>query len=183
MRSVERWFKSYHQCGPFTLGTWAPTASHLLASVYIVLLGMAPKTFSDKPINKLVLFNINSTLTLTCSHFWRCSQRVFTSLASPRPVFASLDLSQLPYSCPSLAMSSGWSSPESLLSLESLCCHKSSFSFRVPCPWSSLSLEFLVLGVLQRSFTRLPPVFLELSLYSPMTSSFHHSVAALCLCS
>ena len=89
---------------------------------------------------------------LTCSHFWRCSQHVFTSLASPRPVFASLDLSQLPYRCPSLAMSSGWSSPEFLLSPESL-----------SCPWSSLSLEFLVLGVLQRSFARLPPVFLELS--------------------
>ena len=85
--------------------------------------------------------------TVTCSHFWRCSQHVFTSLASPRPVFASLDLSQLPYRCPSLAMSSGWSSPEFLLLPESLCCHQSSFSFRVPCPWSSLSLEFLILGV------------------------------------
>ena len=126
---------------------------------------------------------ITSKHALTCSHFWRCSQHVFTSLASPRPVFASLDLSQLPYSCSSLAMSSGWSSPESLLSPESLCCHQSSFSFRVPCPWSSLSLEFLVLRVLQRSFVRLPPVFLELSLCSPMTSSFRHSFAALCLCS
>ena len=51
------------------------------------------------------------------------------------------------------------------------------------CPRSSLSSEFFVLRVLQRSFARLPPVFLELSLCSPMTSSFRHSFAALCLCS
>ena len=70
-----------------------------------------------------------------------------------------------------------------LLLPESLCCHQSSCSFRVPCPQSSLSSEFLVLRVLQRSFVRLPPVFLELSLCSPMTSSFRHSFAALCLCS
>ena len=83
-----------------------------------------------------------------------------TCLRFPRPVFASLDLSQLPYRCPSLAMSSGWSSPEFLLSPEFLCCLQSpsvvarvpqlSLEFvvlRVRCPQSSLSSEFVVLRV------------------------------------
>ena len=86
-----------------------------------------------------------------------------TCLHLPRLVPASLQLSlpchifRMVFTGVSVVSRVPLSSPESL------CCHQSSFSFRVPCPQSS--------------------VFLELSLYSPMTSSFHHSVTALCLCS
>jgi len=34
-----------------------------LSSTTIVLLRMAPKTFADRPINKLVLFDVDGTLT------------------------------------------------------------------------------------------------------------------------
>ena len=112
---------------------------------------------------------------LTCSHFWRCSQHVFTSLASPRPVFTSLDLSQLPCCCPSLAMSSGWSSPEFLLSPESLCRRRSPsvvtrapapsefLVLGVPCPWSPSEILREASSCLPRAFPLFPYDFIFLS--------------------